>query len=93
MATACRKLYNSEPTIRLCDQFEDRKVGLRMITFTTAIQQLEGGGKVCLRAGSLWPGYVFDHTEGHGSFCKYFFLDGVIFCSPPFAIAEIEHSL
>jgi hypothetical protein len=46
MATACRKLYNSEPTITLYDQFEDRKVGLRMITFTTAIQHLEGGGKV-----------------------------------------------
>lgn len=48
MAVACRKLYNSEPSILLHDQYEDKKVGLRMITFITEVQQLDDDGKVGL---------------------------------------------
>lgn len=55
MAVACRKLYNSEPSILLHDQYEDKKVGLRMITFITEVQELDDDGKVGHSAPCLCP--------------------------------------
>lgn len=56
LARASKKLGITDLTVY--DQFEDRRVGLRMCTFTSEVQDLGGGVKVCsldmLSPSHLW---------------------------------------